>query len=49
MMMPMSDTCVRLMTHCNVKKDDVKAVIKKLQYIIQEYDNMMYLEYKING
>lgn len=48
MMMPISDTCVRLMTHCNVKKDDVKSVIKKLQYIIQEYDNMMYLEYKIS-
>ncbi|KAK8396967.1 hypothetical protein O3P69_005157 [Scylla paramamosain] len=48
MMMPLSDTCVRLMTHCDVRKEDVKAVIKKLRYVILEYDNMMYLEYKIN-
>lgn len=48
MMLPVSDTCVRFMTHCDVRKEDVKAVIKKLRYIIQEYDNMMYLEYKIN-
>lgn len=48
MMMPLSDTCVRLMTHCDVRKDEVKSVIKKLRYVIQEYDNMMYLEYKIN-
>lgn len=47
MMMPVSDTCVRFMTHCDVKKEDVKVVIKKLRHVIQEYDNMMYLEYKI--
>lgn len=48
LMSPVSDTAVRLMTHCDVKKEDVKAVIKKLKYIIREYDNMMYLEYKIS-
>ncbi|XP_042862149.1 probable low-specificity L-threonine aldolase 2 [Penaeus japonicus] len=48
LMSPVSDTTVRLMTHCDVKKEDVKAVIKKLKYIIREYDNMMYLEYKIS-
>ena len=48
MMMPVSDTCVRLMTHCDVRRDDVKTVVKKLRYVIQEYDNMMYLEYKLN-
>ncbi|KAG0729922.1 putative low-specificity L-threonine aldolase 1 [Chionoecetes opilio] len=47
MMMPVTDTSVRFMTHCDVRKDDVKAVIKKLRYVIQEYDNMMYLEYKV--
>ncbi|XP_053639228.1 uncharacterized protein [Cherax quadricarinatus] len=48
MMLPITETTVRLMMHCDVKKDDIKAVIKKLKYIIQEYDNMMYLEYKIS-
>lgn len=47
-MMPISDSVVRFMTHCDIKKEDVKAVCKKLKYVIQEYDNMMYLEYKIN-
>ncbi|XP_066961171.1 uncharacterized protein [Macrobrachium rosenbergii] len=48
LMMPISDSVVRFMTHCDIKKEDVKAVCKKLKYVIQEYDNMMYLEYKIN-
>nr|XP_045601274.1 probable low-specificity L-threonine aldolase 2 isoform X3 [Procambarus clarkii] len=48
MMLPITETTVRLMLHCDVKNDDIKAVIKKLKYIIQEYDNMMYLEYKIS-
>ncbi|XP_042238815.1 probable low-specificity L-threonine aldolase 2 [Homarus americanus] len=48
MMLPITETTARLMVHCDIKKDDIKAVIKKLKYIIQEYDNMMYLEYKIS-
>ncbi|XP_071530504.1 uncharacterized protein [Panulirus ornatus] len=48
MVLPVTETAVRLMLHCDIKKDDVKAVIKKLRYVIQEYDNMMYLEYKIS-
>ncbi|XP_068239421.1 uncharacterized protein [Palaemon carinicauda] len=48
LMMPISDSVVRCMTYCDINKDDVIAVSKKLKYVIQEYDNMMYLEYKIN-
>ncbi|MPC19507.1 putative low-specificity L-threonine aldolase 2 [Portunus trituberculatus] len=46
MMMPLTDTCVRFMTHCDVRKDEVKTVIKKLRYVIQEYDNMITEEVK---
>ncbi|XP_076034712.1 uncharacterized protein LOC143021229 [Oratosquilla oratoria] len=48
MVLPVSETTVRLMTHHDVRKEDIKAVIKKLKYVIQEYDNCMYVQYKID-
>ncbi|KAK7076225.1 putative low-specificity L-threonine aldolase 1 [Halocaridina rubra] len=47
MMLPITDTVVRFMTHHEVKKDHVKAVAKKLKYVIQEFDNMMFDHYKV--
>ena len=47
MMLPITDTVVRCMTHCALTKSDIASVIKKLKYVINEYDSMVFLEYKI--
>lgn len=33
-----SDTEVRLVLHCNITDQDVTSSIKKLQYVIREFD-----------
>lgn len=48
MALAISDTTVRLVTHRDIRKEDVRAATRKLKYVIHEYDNMMYLEYKIS-
>ena len=46
MMLPISETVVRCMTHCALTKSDIASVIKKIKYVINEYDSMVLLEYK---
>ncbi|XP_068217277.1 uncharacterized protein [Palaemon carinicauda] len=38
-MLPMTDTAVRLVIHCDVRDEDVALVISKLKYVIKEFDN----------
>ena len=47
-MLEVTDTRVRCMTHCALTKSDVNSVIKKLKFVINEYDSMVFLEYKIH-
>ncbi|KAA0200395.1 hypothetical protein HAZT_HAZT004520 [Hyalella azteca] len=47
MMLPITDTVVRCMTHCALTKSDIASVVKKLKFVINEYDSMVFLEYKI--
>lgn len=45
MMIPLSDNVVRLVTHYDLSKCDVELVIRKLKFVIEEYDNMLELNF----
>ncbi|KAK7078194.1 putative low-specificity L-threonine aldolase 1 [Halocaridina rubra] len=47
MMLPITDTVVRFMTHHEIKMNHVRAVAEKLKYVIQEFDNIMFDQYKV--
>ena len=45
MMLPISDTVVRFVTHYDLSKLDLQLVIRKLKLVIEEYDNMLDLNF----
>ncbi|KAB7495978.1 hypothetical protein Anas_08157 [Armadillidium nasatum] len=42
---PIPPNIVRIMTHGDLLMEDVRAIIKKLQYVISEYDSYFVIEY----
>ena len=44
---PFLPQSVRLVTHADVSVDDIKDSIKKLLYVISEYDNYFVIEYNV--
>ncbi|MCL4114448.1 UNVERIFIED_CONTAM: hypothetical protein GTU68_002438 [Idotea baltica] len=44
---PIQPNIVRIMTHGDLLMEDVRAVIRKLQFVIAEYDNCFLIEYDV--
>ena len=38
---------VRLVTHFGLSPDQITATVKKLRYVMMEYDNYLVLEYEV--
>ena len=42
---PWSHNCVRLVTHSGITPEQISLVLKKIKYLMDEYDSCLVLEY----